>query len=241
MSNEELAQRIKAGEKGAAAMLWQNIKNLVYKLAYRYMTLKKEACTASGVSIDDLAQEAYIAMLKAVEDWDGEWRFTTFLGRHLLTRWDEAAHLRTGRSDALQGAVSFEAPVSDDITLADAIEDKEAAYKMEQVEQRDYICRLRRDVQEAMESLPDEHRRLVHMRFWEGRTLSQCGQAIGKSRSCAACLESQAFRLMLRDKRIRQYKEDFIWTHYRASLGSFMRTHTSAVEHAVILLDEQRF
>lgn len=66
LSNEELAMRIAAGEKVLKLQLWQQLEKLIKIKANKFYY----ACSLNGVARfeeDDLIQEAYFAMLKAVE------------------------------------------------------------------------------------------------------------------------------------------------------------------------------
>ena len=61
-TNEELVKKIKAGEDvaGNMAKLWQQNKNFVYSIARKY----------GESEIDDLMQEGYLGMYRAVGNYD---------------------------------------------------------------------------------------------------------------------------------------------------------------------------
>lgn len=63
-TNEQLVQKIKAGEDvtGNMAKLWQQNRNLVYLIARKYAKTETD--------MDDLMQEGYLGMHRAIEPYD---------------------------------------------------------------------------------------------------------------------------------------------------------------------------
>ena len=63
-TNEQLVQKIKAGEDvtGNMAKLWQQNRNFVYLIARKYAKTETD--------IDDMMQEGYLALYKAVDGYD---------------------------------------------------------------------------------------------------------------------------------------------------------------------------
>ena len=63
-TNEQLVQKIKAGEDvtGNMGKLWQQNRNFVYLIARKYAKTETD--------IDDLMQEGYLGMYRAIEPYD---------------------------------------------------------------------------------------------------------------------------------------------------------------------------
>lgn len=78
MTNEELVIRIKAGETELMSELWSQVCRFVYKQANKSYVAHEGRCKNMGVEVEDLEQEGYIAIYKAVEGFDPS-RNTTFL------------------------------------------------------------------------------------------------------------------------------------------------------------------
>ena len=78
MTNEELAMRIKAGETELMSELWSQVCRFVYKQAGKFYVAYEDRCKNMGVEVEDLEQEGYLAIYKAVEGFDPS-RNTTFL------------------------------------------------------------------------------------------------------------------------------------------------------------------
>lgn len=67
MSNEELAQAIKIGERDKLLPLWEQVRRFAYQQARRWA-----AAGRGGVTVEDLVQEGFLAMLDALERWRPE-------------------------------------------------------------------------------------------------------------------------------------------------------------------------
>lgn len=78
MTNEELAMRIKSGETELMSELWSQVCRFVYKQANKFYVAYEDRCKNMGIEVEDLEQEGYIAIYKAVEGFDPS-RNTTFL------------------------------------------------------------------------------------------------------------------------------------------------------------------
>lgn len=133
MSNEELAQRIQAGENDLTLELWEQVKRLVIKIIYKY--LPKDGST-NRVELDDLIQAGFIGMLGAVKDFTPSegFTFSTFLNHHLANEANKALCRRSNKQklDPLNDAVSMDKPIlsstGENLTLADTLQDASTAY-----------------------------------------------------------------------------------------------------------------
>lgn len=178
MSNEELAARIQAGDRAQLMELWFSVQRLVLKYAGRW------AAACRGVEVEDLMQEGFAAMLRAVESFDcsAGAKFTTWLGLHLKGAFTEATGQRTQRQkqDPLYVAVSLDAPVygGDEAThLGDLLSDPSAEAAMLAVEERDRSDRLRALVAELLSELPENQRKAVVGRYWLGQSVDPIAHA----------------------------------------------------------------
>lgn len=126
VSNEELAIRIAAGETELILQLWHQVEWLIKLLACRYIN----ADSLNGIvryELDDLMQEAYFAMLEAVNYYkpEKEYPFTTCLGICLKSAFANVAgrRLPRQRSDGIKYSDSIDAPLNDesDESFADVL------------------------------------------------------------------------------------------------------------------------
>lgn len=67
MSNEELTVLAQQGDREAIVDLWEQVKRLLYQLSRRfYRRYGIECCAQRGVTMADLEQECFLALLDAV-------------------------------------------------------------------------------------------------------------------------------------------------------------------------------
>ena len=147
--------------------LWAAVRNYAVKNARRWAAALHHRC---GVEFDDLMQEAYLAMLRAVELWrpDGGTGFIGIYELTLRTAFADACGIRTvrGRNDLLQNALSLDAPVGEGgeeiSALVDLVQDDQAEDRLLEAEREELAGAL----QAALQQLPDELREALIDTFW---------------------------------------------------------------------------
>ena len=171
MDANEIAAAVKAGEAGCLE-LWEAVQRFAYQQARRWA-----AAGRGGTTVDDLQQEAFLALLDALEGWDdGKGAFLTWYGLRLKAAFTAATKQRTQRDrlDPLQISFSLDAPLTDNqgdpFTLADVVSDTAAAAELEAVEERDWQRRQTEAINRALSTLPENQRSAIVARYWEGRT-----------------------------------------------------------------------
>ena len=111
MTNEELALQIRAGERGRITELWARVRRFALWRARRW------AAFGRGVTVDDLEQEAFIALLDALERWrEADGPLLSVYALRLKAAFTAATGRRTQRDrlDPLDRALSLDAPLNDD-------------------------------------------------------------------------------------------------------------------------------
>lgn len=71
MNNEELAMAIKTGERDKLLPLWDQVRRFAYQQARRWA-----AAGRGGITVEDLEQESFLALLDALERWRPWWSGT---------------------------------------------------------------------------------------------------------------------------------------------------------------------
>ena len=166
MSNEELVQRVQAGERDWLMVLWAQVRGLVYDMARRRIWATDGL---GGVTLDDLMQAGFLGFLEAAESYkQGQGAlFSTWLVYHLRRELNQA---QGRRRNPLDRAVSLEAPLTgredDPITLEDTIPDPGAEEAVEEVGQWDGLYR-------TLEALPEAQRAVVRRRYWQEQQVDQ--------------------------------------------------------------------
>ena len=141
MTNEEAAAAIKRGRLDLLPLLWEQVQRLTALMAYQYHVRNTDLCAASGVTVDDLQQEAYFALLEAVRyfDPDSGYTFTTCLNHPLQNAFNALCGMRTSKSrkEPLNTAKSLYEPIGgaeEDILLLEALPDAASSEDYLQVE-----------------------------------------------------------------------------------------------------------
>lgn len=173
MTNEQLAEAVKAGDRDKLLELWEAVRRFAYQQARRWA-----AAGRGGTTVEDLQQEAFLALLDTLEGWDnGKGAFLTWYGLRLKAAFTAATKQRTQRDrlDPLQISLSFDAPLTDSqgdpFTLANVIPDTAAAEELEAVEERERQRRQTEAINRALSTLPENQRSAIVARYWEGRTV----------------------------------------------------------------------
>ena len=196
MTNEELAQQIQQGERELILQLWEQVRRYAHDRAYKW---HRATGGRGGVTLDDLEQEAFIALLEALEGWDEKaGKFLTWYDLRLKSAFTAATAQRTqrDRQDPLQDCLSLDAPLTDregdPFTLGGTIPDPRAEEDMEAVAERDLQAGVRR----VVDSLSEEQRRVILLRYYHDMTREQTAQRLHLTRARAAAIESKALRLL---------------------------------------------
>lgn len=183
MTNEQLVELAQIGDRDALLQLWEGVKMLVWKLANKWAVYG-----GNGVETDDLLQEGFIAMLRALETYDrcAGAKFSTFFVPVLKTQFTAATGQRTkrDREDPLQSAASLDAPLTaddEDFTLADTLEDPAAEDAFEDVAERDRLEHIRDILDEAIDRLEPNQREVIRKKYFRQETISGYGHVLHKT------------------------------------------------------------
>ena len=161
-----IAEAVQNGELDVLT-LWAAVRGYAYRKARRWAAALEHR---SGQDIEDLMQEAFLAMLRAVGLWE-QYKGMGFIGVYELTLRDgfsRACGCRTKREaeDPLRSSVSLDAPVGEDGeeagTLGSLVPDESAERPFLGIEQQE----LADAVRESLQSLPENLREAMIDAFW---------------------------------------------------------------------------
>ena len=196
MTNEELAQQIQQGERDLILPLWEQVRRFARDRAFRW---HRATGGRGGVTLDDLEQEAFIALLEALEGWDEKaGKFLTWYDLRLKSAFTAATAQRTQRDrlDPLESALSLDTPLldgEDDLfTLADVVADPRAEQDMENLEE----IERQESVRRVVNSLQTEQRQVILLRYYHDMTREQTAQRLHLTKARAATIEATALRLL---------------------------------------------
>ena len=196
MTNEELAAQIQAGERDRLLELRGQVERFAYGRAIRWGRALGEC---AGVTVEDLLQAVFLALLDALERWEPERRtaFTTCFGICLKGAFSVACGVRTPKmgKDPFHSAVSLDMPADPSIqngeTLGDLQPDPAAEAEIEAIDERDRLEKLHAALERVLETLPPTGPRRCGAGSTRGRGLTN-GPTLRPSAPCGTrtCLGS---------------------------------------------------
>ena len=196
MTNEQLVERIQAGDRSLLLELWGQVERFVWMQATRRF---RALNGIGGVTEDDLIQSGYIAMLSAVDGFDPEqgMSFIGWLNLALKTAFAEAIGGRSRKQslDPLHRAGSLDAPAGDDeggTTLGELQSDPRADAELAEAEARIWQEQLHTALDRALGLLPETERTVLVIRFYQGKTVQETGRAMDIGRNTVSTLEQRA-------------------------------------------------
>lgn len=196
MNNEELAARIRAGDREQLPRLWAQVERFVAKQARRRMVVTDGF---GGVEFDDLYNSGYVALVAAVDSFDPDAgrTFVSWLALHLKTAFAQSGGCLTRKQakDPLHRAGSLDVPVGQDeagATLGELIEDPASLAGFERAEDRQYRAQLHAALAAAMGQLQAHYRDVIQRRFYRGQTFSAIAADIGVSPELVRRWEGEA-------------------------------------------------
>ena len=186
MSNEDLVEKIRAGETELILDLWNNCRRFIYKMAYPF---------SDNEEIEDLVQSAYFALLKAIEYHNPEYKFLTTLGYCLK----KIFYSRRYR----QAVISLSEPVSSEEgagTYEDIIPDPYDY--LVPMEDRIWLEQLHKTLKTAMKDLTPQQRKVLQMLYFKGYTAGHAAEILGLPRSAVYKIEKESLRKLRFKSRI---------------------------------------
>ena len=196
MTNEQLAEAIQTGDRSKILPLWEQGRRYAHDRAYKWF---RATNGRGGQTVQDLEQEAFLALLEALEGWDEDaGPFLPWYSLRLKSAFTAATMQRTQRDkrDPLQDCLSLDAPLTDregdPFTLEDTIPDQRAEDDLNTVEERDRQAAVRR----VLDSLAPEQKQVILLRYYHDLTREQTARRLHLTKARAATIEAKALRLL---------------------------------------------
>lgn len=196
MTNEGLARRIQQGERDLLLQLWEQVQRYAHDRAYKWF---RATNGRGGQTVQDLEQEAFLALLEALEGWDEKaGPFLPWYSLRLKAAFTSATAQKTRRDrlDPLESALSLDMPLldgEDDLfTLADVVADPRAEQDMENLEE----IERQESVRRVVNSLQTEQRQVILLRYYHDLTREQTARRLHLTKARTATIEAKALRLL---------------------------------------------
>ena len=198
MTNEELAVAIKSGNDGLMDQLWQQCYGYIRQQAIRWDNAWKER---PDFDVEDLTQSGYIALCKAVRNFQADrGGFITVLAYCLKTEFSKIARCRTKaqQKEPLNNAISLNSPAYDDpdsdATIEETIPVEDPGFNA--VEKDIFNQQLAVVLRNAMDELPEKHRRTIELYYLHGMTQSEIAETLHCASSYPGQLIKDALKRM---------------------------------------------
>ena len=237
-TNEALAARAKAGDKEAAAQLWQQNRGLLGTWGRRLYAAYRERAAASGVTLEDVEQISFPAVAAAACGYDTAQgtQFTTYLAYHFRREFFALVGLRTERQkqEPLCRACSLDAPIdakdAESATRAELVPD--AGAQMENAEEKIWTEQLHAALEDSLQAIDPRLASVLRQRYFSGMTHTQLAAVMGVSKQHVQSQEQAGLRAMRRRNscRLAQFRAEIVSRAYRHTGFSAWKTGGSAPE-----------
>ena len=239
-TNEALAARAKAGDKEAAAQLWQQNRGLLGTWGRRLYAAYRERAAASGVTLEDVEQISFPAVAAAACGYDTAQgtQFTTYLAYHFRREFFALVGLRTERQkqEPLCRACSIDAPIdaedAEGTTRGELVPDAGAAAQMENAEEKIWTEQLHAALEDSLQAIDPRLASVLRQRYFSGMTHTQLAAVMGVSKQHVQSQEQAGLRAMRRRNscRLAQFRAEIVSRAYRHTGFSAWKTGGSVPE-----------
>lgn len=210
MTNEELAQLIKQGNKRYYATLWEQTSRLIHKLIYKHASKRK---LPNDIDFDDILQCGYFAMVNAVTAYSPEkdLKFNTYLEFQVMNAIQLTIDRgqRKGMNTPRLQEYSYNRTVSnsegEEVEIIDLMPDKQSPRIYEGAELTD----LQERVWQAVAELPEKLREIITRYYFNGENLPTQAERMGVSVQTVTQRKRQALRLLQRNRALKQLFNDY--------------------------------
>ncbi len=163
LTNEELAVQIKNGKEEYLYKLWEQTQKFIKLRAKTY--LKNENISFGGIGVEDLTQEGFFALLKAVKAYDetSGYTFLTYFGYYLKNAFRDAFGLRYKKTVSLDEPL----PSEENHTLLDYLKDEDPYCNIDDyVNKSVYKKELRSALDLSLSILTPKARQMIELYYF---------------------------------------------------------------------------
>ena len=199
MTNEEMAIRIQDGEADLYGDLWENNRKLIFQIMMKKL---HNAILPCYISIEDLEQEMYFALLQAVRyyDRDKPYSFTTYLNYPIL----KVLTRLVFNDKSIKKECSFDTKIADNdgktVEKWDLFPDFDSEKEYDNIENEDLSDKVR----QAVAALKDRERTAVELYFFHGHTYEEIALLLHVSKERVRQIIVRAIRRLRHNPAIRQ-------------------------------------
>lgn len=238
---KDLVIKAQNGDKQAVKILWDKVKRLAYKKCLKWYNHNPNRFIRLGLTIDDLKQECYIAMVECLEHYknDRGRTFGSYYYNYFVTKaLSELAGLRNKKDKLLLDIkyIDESRENQEEYTLLDIIEDDTAVQDFEEVEHKIKIKQLHTVLDEIMtKELSENEKQVIENTYYKNLTLKHTGMLINKSIERVRQIQCRALRKMSKP----QYERILVgYLYYDVDMTSL--AYKTPVERTAEKLEKKR-
>lgn len=236
-TNEDLAALIQRGHNSYLLQLWEQVRAFIHQKA---VTTLRHIPAEHGVTVEDLEQSGYIALVSAVETFSPEkGTFLCWLEHYLKTEFAVAGGYRTSRRDPLNLSTSLDLPMSqtneDAEPFINFLLDDSDPYAA--VEECIYQEQLHDALENAIDTLPSSQADVLRGRYWQEKGLRTIAEELGISTESVRRRENTALSALRKSSAatsLSEFLEDRTDYYHCSGLRRFKERGSSSVEHTII-------
>lgn len=243
MNNEKLCILISSGKRELLSDLYMQNKGIIYKYSRSFYNRHKRRCEKCGIEIDDLMNEAFFALCKAVESYckHREYKFTTYLTYPLKSHFNALIERRTNKTlnEPLNNCASLDKPLEEfdeKVNLIDTIADSGAEFE-ESVVDRYAVSGIFPAVRETLQD--DFAYNCIEMNYKQGISRQMIAEKYGMTNNYIQGIINKALKQLRKrsDTAFKRACQDVIDASYsRHSISWFKNSGMSSTEWAVLKL-----
>lgn len=217
MENEKLALQVQQGNRVALSQLWEAVRPLLASMTWKfYERHGRERCAVHGITLEDLKQESFIALVDAVRAYKPEkgYQFTTYLNYATENRFRGCMGTK-GKKDALNYSDSLERPVGNEEesqSLGDTIPDEKAAVALSSVDDKQEQEAFSAVLGVALDDLSGIQGPILKHRFFYRHTVKDTAQALQVTPQDVRREESKGLRALRGNPRVCSLGDDMLET-----------------------------
>lgn len=210
MTNEELVQLIKQGDKKHYAILWEQTSRLIYKLIYKHGAKRK---LPNDIEFDDILQCGYFAMVNAVKAYNSEkdLKFNTYLEFQVMNAIQLTINRgqHKGMNTPRLQEYSYNRTVSnsegEEVEIIDLMPDKQSPKIYEGAELTD----LQKQVWQAVAELPEKLKEIITQYYFNGENLTTLAEKLGVSVETVRQRKRQGLRLLRQNRSLKELYNEY--------------------------------
>lgn len=243
LTNEEMALLIQKGHTEYYTELWTNTEKLTGLLVNKFYNQYSDRCTKAGITVEDLKQCGFFALINAVNAYtpEKEFSFTTYINFHALRNFKAAIGLISKKQDVFYISQSLDMPIGDEdkTTLAENISDPVDNYKA--TEDKIFNEQLAATLEKCIFTLNLNEQNVINGRYFNGLTLENIGAINNISVEQVRSIENKALRKLRNGEnytRLKSFADEIFSRAIRnTGINSFKNNQASSVELTVDFME----